>query len=661
MSAIQTSLSMQQSGSLLEKAKSGLAHALGELKQAGKEINDSVVKPVQEAYGNIKESYDIMREGASTLSELASHLAPITSLDSIGKASAEFNVNWDKFAADFNQKYKTIVSNGNGNVLETMVRSTMGDKVFEAGSIIKKETPGILLGVSSIRENLNAISNNDGTWLTQAKRIKNSAGKIIDSVKQIDSSLDNVFSRATNQLGINTNALIGLQNELRSLSGSLVANIPNEIKSSIARLEDGIDILDTGKTMIAALIADCQGDISIRGLASLTDDFDKNWDDFAQKANTLYSNLSGSNQLNILETFAKSKFGNNVFYVGSAIKNETPAVLGGISDFQQSINAFNGDYSNPLKAARTVRNGVEKIINATEKIAGSINNAIKIYNGQGNVGNAKSFPLLEGLSNIGDQKCVKVLRNTLALGNDSLEAGNNVASLYADLKAGNLSKAWNDLKASFNDAKNVKEDFENLINDKRAKLSNNGSSAQNNDGNKNEERKSNEDSSNEASASSNSYVCSGATLKCSFGDKTSRLSVFPDRKVFLTGQPMANTSDHISMYNINPFGKCHTTNYPPTGSATSANHGRLTPMPCVPGTIANWMYGKDDYIVKGQPALLKSSCCRCQWGGVITITNDGQVNTGKPDGNKERRVYPEEMKIKQSARMKLDTDMDLYF
>lgn len=132
-----------------------------------------------------------------------------------------------------------------------------------------------------------------------------------------------------------------------------------------------------------------------------------------------------------------------------------------------------------------------------------------------------------------------------------------------------------------------------------------------------------------------SYVTSGATMKCSCGDKTAKLTVYPDRTVFLTEKPMANISDHVSMYNIAPFGKCRTTSYPPTGSATAANHGTLTPMPCVPGTISEWLQGKGDYIIKGKPALLKSSYCKCQWGGIITLTNDGQTDTGDADLSRE--------------------------
>lgn len=155
---------------------------------------------------------------------------------------------------------------------------------------------------------------------------------------------------------------------------------------------------------------------------------------------------------------------------------------------------------------------------------------------------------------------------------------------------------------------------------------------------------------------SDSYVTSKATLKCSFGDKTSKLTVYPDRTVELTTKPTANISDHISMYNIAPFGKCHTTCYPPTGSATAANHGHLTPMPCVPGTDANWINGKDDYIIKGNPALLKSSYCRCKWGGVITITDDGQIDTGSADLSKECAKSEEEMKAETEEKQKIELE-----
>lgn len=155
---------------------------------------------------------------------------------------------------------------------------------------------------------------------------------------------------------------------------------------------------------------------------------------------------------------------------------------------------------------------------------------------------------------------------------------------------------------------------------------------------------------------SDSYVTSKAAIKCSCGDKCAKLTVYPDRTVFLTEKPMANISDHISMYNIAPFGKCRTTAYPPTGAATAANHGRLTPMPCIPGTVTEWINGKKDYLVKGKPALLKTSYCRCQWGGIITITNDGQIDTGDADIDKLALETAEEWNIKEQEELLEDKD-----
>ena len=155
---------------------------------------------------------------------------------------------------------------------------------------------------------------------------------------------------------------------------------------------------------------------------------------------------------------------------------------------------------------------------------------------------------------------------------------------------------------------------------------------------------------------SDSYVTSQATIKCSCGDKCAKLTVYPDRTVFLTEKPMANISDHVSMYNVAPFGKCHTVAYPPTGSATAANHGHLTPMPCVPGTVSEWINGKSDYIVKGKPALLKSSYCRCKWGGIITITDDGQVDTGNPNLDKLQIESEEDWNEKEQEELLKDKE-----
>ena len=125
-----------------------------------------------------------------------------------------------------------------------------------------------------------------------------------------------------------------------------------------------------------------------------------------------------------------------------------------------------------------------------------------------------------------------------------------------------------------------------------------------------------------------SYVCSGAMMRCTMGSSPAKLTVLPSRTVFLAGQPMANISDHKSMVNLAPFGVCRSLGFPPTASATAAAHGHLTPMPCMHNTPAPWMGGKMDYIVKDNPALLQSCKCQCMWGGTISLINNGQVGEG---------------------------------
>lgn len=153
-----------------------------------------------------------------------------------------------------------------------------------------------------------------------------------------------------------------------------------------------------------------------------------------------------------------------------------------------------------------------------------------------------------------------------------------------------------------------------------------------------------------------SYVCSGAVMRCSCGTSQAKLTVLPIRTVFLTGQPLANISDHLSFVNLGAFGRCRSLGFPATASATAAAHGKLTPMPCMHNTPFPWMGGKNDYIIKGDPALLKSSTCQCVWGGTISIVNDGQTDTGMADNNREARETEEEMKARTEEKQQLDAD-----
>lgn len=119
------------------------------------------------------------------------------------------------------------------------------------------------------------------------------------------------------------------------------------------------------------------------------------------------------------------------------------------------------------------------------------------------------------------------------------------------------------------------------------------------------------------------YVCTGATLKCTMGTSTAKLKATP-KNVSLTGKEQANIADYLSMKNVPSFGECRSLSYPPTASATAANHGKLTPMPCVPGTCPKWKAIDKDSLICGEPALLETSTLKCIYGGTISIVNPAQ-------------------------------------
>lgn len=120
-------------------------------------------------------------------------------------------------------------------------------------------------------------------------------------------------------------------------------------------------------------------------------------------------------------------------------------------------------------------------------------------------------------------------------------------------------------------------------------------------------------------------VCAGAMLKCSFGNAPSSLMVLPNNCV-ITKTPLANIMDNKPMVNIMPFGMCSSLANPLVASATAAALGVLTPQPCVPVTVAPWMPGVPQVLLKNMPTLNNSSKLMCAYAGVIEISNPGQNN-----------------------------------
>lgn len=126
-------------------------------------------------------------------------------------------------------------------------------------------------------------------------------------------------------------------------------------------------------------------------------------------------------------------------------------------------------------------------------------------------------------------------------------------------------------------------------------------------------------------------VVMGATLQCSFGVAPSSLMVLPKGPPVMAGGPLAaNIMDFAPIVNIPPFGMCTSLANPTVAAATTAALGVLTPMPCVPVTVAPWAPGSPTVHINNFPALNNNSKCMCSWCGVISIINPGQFTVQIP-------------------------------
>ncbi|MEN6439480.1 MAG: DUF4280 domain-containing protein [Syntrophobacter sp.] len=118
-------------------------------------------------------------------------------------------------------------------------------------------------------------------------------------------------------------------------------------------------------------------------------------------------------------------------------------------------------------------------------------------------------------------------------------------------------------------------------------------------------------------------VTGGAVLQCCFGAAPSTLMVPPTNKVTVSLYA-ATIMDNKPFVNIMPFGMCSNPANPLVAAATAAAAGVLTPMPCVPITMAPWVTGMPTVLIGAFPALTDSSILICTWGGVIKINTAGQ-------------------------------------
>lgn len=119
-------------------------------------------------------------------------------------------------------------------------------------------------------------------------------------------------------------------------------------------------------------------------------------------------------------------------------------------------------------------------------------------------------------------------------------------------------------------------------------------------------------------------VVMGAMMTCTFGVAPSSLVVLPTNRVMANKMPAATIMDNIPMVNILPFGMCSSPSNPEVAAATAAALGVLTPMPCIPVTVAPWTPGTSDVMIGNMPALNNTCMLTCMWGGEISISEAGQ-------------------------------------
>lgn len=467
------------------------------------------------------------------------------------------------------------------------------------------------------------------------------SGAVIGGLSKAAGALDNAAAKAERA----AQAIDKAGNKIATTI-SPISKAAQSVRQSLTDLQNCKAVLNASSLVVDAAVNSVTGHFHPRANEKAFANFDTTWDSWAKMVNTTYGKLYPAGQKNILETLARANFGDNVYALGSAIKNESAGIFGGIADFEDAIHAFRGSYRNPIEAAKKIEAGVKGIINATERVANSINGMVKAYQSKGGkiMGEMPGNPILSYIGNLHNTKAISAINKTLTIGGGAATLWTDGVGIKNAVGSGDIKKIYSAGKKTVDDAKAIVKGLKNNNNATRSttpstsqaaqKQSSNSESQKQANNNQQNGQQNNSQDNNQQVGGVDSYVCSGATMRCSMGTNLAKLTVLPTRTVFLTGQPMANISDHLSMVNLAPFGRCRSLGFPATASATAANHGSLTPMPCMHNTPFPWMSGKNDYIVKGDPALLKSSTCSCMWGGTISIVNDGQNFTGIIDMDK---------------------------
>lgn len=119
-------------------------------------------------------------------------------------------------------------------------------------------------------------------------------------------------------------------------------------------------------------------------------------------------------------------------------------------------------------------------------------------------------------------------------------------------------------------------------------------------------------------------IASTAMIKCSFGDAPVPLLVTSNVITKVNNLAAATVMDFAPIANIPTFGMCKSPANPTVAAATAAALGVLTPMPCIPATVAPWVPGSLVVKVGAFAALTKGCTLACTYGGLIEFSTTGQ-------------------------------------
>ena len=181
------------------------------------------------------------------------------------------------------------------------------------------------------------------------------------------------FSGITSSMTQSAKSLNGLVNQM-------LPQLQVKFGPTINNVKDGIDVLKAGQDMVSTVLHDVTGqEVTIRDVQMGAKDFDDKWDAFAKEINDKFNKASTASQTNMMETFSKSHFGQNVYNLGSAVKNELPGVLDGVADYKEAIDSMTTEPKIAEEAAKKIQSSIEKMVKATEKVAGSLDEAVKVH------------------------------------------------------------------------------------------------------------------------------------------------------------------------------------------------------------------------------------------------------------------------------------------